>query len=303
MGYFFSSLTKSATSTALDTSEWGLLIFGLVLTVGALGEYKMLPAFALKPVPRKFFELMVAAGIAGELIADGGVFLFSRHLQIISDGEYAAVNKEAGDAKERAVKLDSDLSAAKSDFADRQSRLATDLEHERQNTERMAKDNLVMQADVLRFRERLADRHLSLERQREISAGLKRLYEPFRPTVNIRVAAGAEPEGIARDIFNALSGNEDSAGWTAGIWVGPISGGQVRGVAIEYAQSGGMPGRDAIRALVSALRKDLDVDDPVAISGLYIPEEPLALIAAGVMAGRGIRFPQAQIRITIGKKP
>jgi hypothetical protein len=94
MGYFFSSLSKSETSTALDTSEWGLLIFGLILTIGALGEYKMLPRLALKFVPHKVFEFIVAVGIAGEFIADGGVFLFSRHLQTISDGEYAALNKK-----------------------------------------------------------------------------------------------------------------------------------------------------------------------------------------------------------------
>jgi len=38
MGYF--ALSKSATAMALDTSEVLLLVFGLILTIGALGEYQ-----------------------------------------------------------------------------------------------------------------------------------------------------------------------------------------------------------------------------------------------------------------------
>jgi hypothetical protein len=98
MGYF--ALSKSATTVALDVSEVLLLFFGLVLTIGALGEYKKFPR--LLRSSHSTFELLVVIGIAGELFADGGVFVFSRHLQTISDGEYAVLNKEAGDARKDA---------------------------------------------------------------------------------------------------------------------------------------------------------------------------------------------------------
>jgi hypothetical protein len=98
MGYFL--LSKSATTTALDISEVLLLLFGLILTIGALGEYKKFPR--LLKASHAMFELLVVIGIAGELVADGGVFVFSRHLQTISDGEFAALNKEAGDARKKA---------------------------------------------------------------------------------------------------------------------------------------------------------------------------------------------------------
>ena len=130
MGYFW--LSKSATTTALDVSEILLLVFGLILTIGALGEYRKFPR--LLKASHATFELLVVIGIAGELFADGGVFVFSRHIQSIDDAEVSSLNerlvssnrllaaaqrdvgsavkaagnanKDAGDAKERAGKLD-----------------------------------------------------------------------------------------------------------------------------------------------------------------------------------------------------
>jgi hypothetical protein len=46
---------------------------------------------------------MVAVSLAGEFVADGGVFVFSSQLQAISDNELAGVSEEALDADERAV--------------------------------------------------------------------------------------------------------------------------------------------------------------------------------------------------------
>ena len=42
-------------------------------------------------------------GIAGELLADGAIFVFSRHLQTLSEGEYATLNQEAGTARKQAA--------------------------------------------------------------------------------------------------------------------------------------------------------------------------------------------------------
>jgi hypothetical protein len=49
--------------------------------------------------PEIVFIAMVVIGLVGEFFSDAGVFLFSRHLQTISDRESAALNKEAGDAR------------------------------------------------------------------------------------------------------------------------------------------------------------------------------------------------------------
>jgi hypothetical protein len=98
MGTLF-SLSKSATSIGLDTSEVVLLLFGILLTVGLIGEYAKSERWR-KHV--KTFELFVIIGVAGELLADGGIFLFSSHLQTIADQEIVDLTVTAGKAKDSA---------------------------------------------------------------------------------------------------------------------------------------------------------------------------------------------------------
>src|SRR4051794_33411321 len=91
MGMFLSALSpsRSATSSALDISEVALLIFGILLVLGLIGEYS--PRWKLR---LKLFETLVIIGVAGELIADGGIFVSSKHLQAISDFETARLQSE-----------------------------------------------------------------------------------------------------------------------------------------------------------------------------------------------------------------
>lgn len=95
----FFSMSKSATSIALDFAELALLLFGLMLVVGLIGEYAKSEKWKKH---LRLFELFVIIGVAGELLADGGIFLFSKHLQTIADIEIARLTKEAGDAKSSA---------------------------------------------------------------------------------------------------------------------------------------------------------------------------------------------------------
>jgi hypothetical protein len=95
MGTLF-SLSKSATSVALDTSEIVLLLFGVLLTVGLIGEYAKAERWKIHV---KTFEMLVIIGVAGELLADGGIFLFSSHLQTIADQDIADLTITAGNAK------------------------------------------------------------------------------------------------------------------------------------------------------------------------------------------------------------
>lgn len=97
MGYCL-LLSKPAAIHWLDASEWGLLVFGLAVFVGIWGEIKLEHG----STRFKIAEYVVLYGILGELIADGGVFLFSTQLQTISDSENAVLNKEAGDARKAA---------------------------------------------------------------------------------------------------------------------------------------------------------------------------------------------------------
>src|ERR1700730_589443 len=100
MGAFL-SLSKSATTSALEISEIALLIFGVLLVVGLIGEYA--EAERWKKLV-KMFEMFVIIGVAGELIADGGIFVFSAHLTTISERENAGLYHTASEANERASK-------------------------------------------------------------------------------------------------------------------------------------------------------------------------------------------------------
>ena len=93
------SLSKSATSLGLDVSEWTLLLFGLLLAIGAIGEESK----SKRLVPwHRAFTIVVIIGIAGEFIADGGIFFFSKHLQTISDEEVARLNERAAELTKQA---------------------------------------------------------------------------------------------------------------------------------------------------------------------------------------------------------
>jgi hypothetical protein len=95
MGTLGSSLSRSATIGALDISAVLLFIFGTVLVIGLIGEHKTDEKHTERQkVWYKRFELMVIIGVAGELFADGGLFVFSQHLGTIDGFEIARLNHE-----------------------------------------------------------------------------------------------------------------------------------------------------------------------------------------------------------------
>jgi hypothetical protein len=104
----FLSLSKSSTATLLALSELALLLFGIMLVAGLVGEY--FADHKKKEFPRckkhkHLFEILVIVGVAGELFADGGVFGFGDHLQTIANTEVALLNKDAAAAQLEATKL------------------------------------------------------------------------------------------------------------------------------------------------------------------------------------------------------
>jgi hypothetical protein len=85
-----------------------LLVFGISLVVGLVGEYK-LPFWH----PRlELFEMLVLIGCGGELIADGGIFWLSEHLQTIQQTRVVALAKLADDAVQKAQKALADSGIA-----------------------------------------------------------------------------------------------------------------------------------------------------------------------------------------------
>jgi hypothetical protein len=116
MGYVF-SLSKSTTLTSLAISEVALLLFGLLLVVGLIGEY------AKSEKWRKYikvFEIFVILGVAGELIADGGIFLFSSHLQTIADQSEADLvveQRKTAEAQKEAAQAQLELKHAVEDVS------------------------------------------------------------------------------------------------------------------------------------------------------------------------------------------
>jgi hypothetical protein len=101
------SLSKSATANSLNWAEIALLLFGIVLVFGLIGEFSERWKHYIK-----VFELMVIIGVAGELLADGAIFLFSARLQTISDHEVASLNRDAAQAKLEAETLQLEISGA-----------------------------------------------------------------------------------------------------------------------------------------------------------------------------------------------
>ena len=103
-------LSKFWTELWLSISEWGLLVFGLILSVGLVCEYRLEhnPPPGLKPPSKRrkrlkrIFEMLVIIGVAGEVFSDGGIFAFGSHLQTITEQETAAANVRAGNAEKDA---------------------------------------------------------------------------------------------------------------------------------------------------------------------------------------------------------
>jgi hypothetical protein len=104
-----SLLSKHATSVALNISEAALLLFGLLLVIGLVGEYSEKDRWK-KHV--KVFKWLVIFGVGGELIADGGIFLLSARLQTLADGEIAILQSAVAQETARAESFRSDIANA-----------------------------------------------------------------------------------------------------------------------------------------------------------------------------------------------
>src|SRR5258708_39988984 len=141
-----SLISKSATSTALDISEILLLLFGVLLVIGLIGEYAESDRWKRHV---KIFKMCVILGVAGELLADGGIFIFSRHLQTIAEIEIAQLTKEAADAKTSADNAASASSRAKTSADD--ANMAAGKAKEKANTAAKLADQAARDVGLTEF--------------------------------------------------------------------------------------------------------------------------------------------------------
>jgi hypothetical protein len=116
MGTFL-ALSKSATTSALHISELVVLIFGLLLVCGLIGELSKSEEWS------RAFGMMVVIGVAGELFGDGGIFVFTERLQALSDAEVATLNREAADARKAASEANERAAEAELALAKLQAKL------------------------------------------------------------------------------------------------------------------------------------------------------------------------------------
>ena len=83
-------LGKAGSETFLISSELLLLVFALFVAVGVFGETTKSARW--QPWHHAF-GIVVFIGVAGEMIADAGVFISSARLQEIQEGEVAKLNE------------------------------------------------------------------------------------------------------------------------------------------------------------------------------------------------------------------
>jgi hypothetical protein len=204
----------------LDLSEIALLFFGFVLVAGLVGEYAESEKWKRHV---KIFEMLVIIGVAGELFADGGVFLFSAHLQTISENEISVLRNRASQQELRAAELEKEAAGAQkeaekarreadsfeleiakarkgsSEALERAEKAEENLGNARKDAalanERAAEANKIAEDERLaraKIEEKLAPRTLTEEQQKRIEAKVA----PFSGTP-FELAVDPEPEAIS----------------------------------------------------------------------------------------------------------
>jgi hypothetical protein len=278
-------LSKSGASTGLDCSEILLLVFGLMVAIGVLGESTKSEKWKKW---HRTFELLVIIGVAGELFADGTIFIFSKHLQTISDSELTAAIRKAGDAE-----LSADKAA---DAADRANTSSQKADREAKHAELAAEKVNALAADAeartLRTDQALGE----LKRPRIIKReALERMAKdlgefPGTP-FDLNVAGDGEPIRLMDTVRSMLA----KAGWKQVPVTGRIG-------LLNSDPFVGLTTVDGILVEISGARPDLLKPSNLFIWLLDAEHlDVFGLIRTDLSAPTSV-LPNA-IHISIGKKP
>jgi hypothetical protein len=120
---WYVSLSEAAASAWLDVGEYLLLVASLVVAIGVWGENrKSSPEWVSR---HSFFAALVTLGVAGELLGDGDVFIFSKRLQAIEETGIASANERAGDASKAAGDADAKAESFRLQIAEANERAET----------------------------------------------------------------------------------------------------------------------------------------------------------------------------------
>ncbi len=210
------SLSESATSRDLDISEWFLLICGFVLVIGIFGEYGKLPK-RLFTWSTAAFATLVMIAIAGELFGDAGVFIFSRHLQILEGAdirtlsqksEAALANANDADNKAKSAVALVDLARGDSDAAKQSAGKAQILAHDaRKEADSFEKDIMTAKEQAATAESHLAE---ALKKAADATAELKRLEAPRSLLDDSELVSALAPFKGTEYMFVSVFGDEES---------------------------------------------------------------------------------------------
>jgi hypothetical protein len=196
MGTWELALSEPKTAALLNVSEYFLLLFAAIVVIGLIGEYR-LPSWHFR---YDLFTLLVAIGCGGELVADGGLFFCSRHLQTIENSKIANLNVSAGEANKKAASLE--------------------------------QDNLKLKIQLAELQAKLLPRRLSPAQRRMLAERLR----PFSgERINMFAYQGSdEVDGLTTDLLEALTSNPpEGAGLGVNLCKGKDPDRDVVGVLVE----------------------------------------------------------------------
>ncbi len=236
MGYFFSSLSKSVTESLLDASEIVLIISGFVLFFGAVGEY--LEAHGKLPRwmkwPKLVFIVMVVVSLVGEFLGDAGVFVFSSHLQAISEAEFTALNREAGNARKSAGAANERAGIAEqkageaNERASKNERESATLRKQASGLQKRAEDEYLARVQL---EEKIAPRHITDEQRDKIRSAIRDLTPV--PIALASCLGDTESGQYAYEVQEALGPKWTKVGIDEHIWKIPSP----RGFSIAVSPS------------------------------------------------------------------
>jgi hypothetical protein len=238
------SLSKDVTSLALNAAEVALLLFGVLLVLGLVGEYSESARWKRYV---KTFELFVILGVAGELVADGAIFLLSSHLQTLSDVEVARLNVDAESANATAKKFESQIAEAnaKAEIARR------DAESFRLDIAKAQGSASNAEAEALRLKQKMADRVCGSSEIAGVGKDLKLFSgQEYQLTTYVSMS---EPKAVAICIYQALA----VAGWKLIPFEhGSVLIGGIEGVLVHFNAKDNAQTLKAASALASVLEKN-----------------------------------------------
>jgi hypothetical protein len=202
----FLLLSKSSGIFWLHASEAALFAFGVLLVIGLIGEIKF-----PWPHPRfETFEFLVIIAVAGELLGDGGVFIFSGQLQTIADAELKAVVTDVGSTRTAAEKA-ADAADRATGSANKAAGAASNALALAQGARREADS---FEKDIVSAKNQAADAesHLAeaLRRAAEATAALDRLKSPRSLTNVPKLISTLAAFKGTEYAFSGVFGDEES---------------------------------------------------------------------------------------------